>query len=732
MAIVFTLLAVIGLWFQYGLVAAAAGGLAVLPVLAYWSRGTALLLALLLLLMLSNLEFKARFALPAPLQHSTQSLVICIVQAPKFFADGWTTGYARVIEQPAKLRLRTVKFAFDTNKKAIVPGVGDCIHGDFRLRQPLGRLVPGAFNADRYNFAHHIDAYASLLNGTAYAARPSAAGQLYLNRQAHFASAEGLSLWAALLLGWSSSIDSDTKALLVNNQVVHLFVISGLHLGIIAAAIALLLKGLNRLLAHSWQLPHLSQGLLVVTVTFSYLWLLGFPLPALRAWLMLLLPLTAFYLRRQWSLSDQLAAAAIVLCLLVPEGWLSLGPWLSFWALLIICLLYRWRLLHALPWWLRPLLFQALLSVSILPWALLIGLPVNALSLFLNLIIGLFVVSLLMPLAVLISLFPAAALMSAWQLSIDGCLLLLRWGDAFSVQLGYQPLAVVVPMGLLVGFLLWERAQQALLCLLALVLVAVPIVAVSTREQASAVRVTLYDVGHGLALQLTTPAGNYLYDTGGLFNPELSVLEATLYRALRRLDGVIISHSDADHAAGFAYLRQQQPAIPAWSGQPQRLPLAATVRDCHAEPATINAFMRFIPIPRALRVNDNDSSCVLELNAFGQRMLVTGDASRQVEYYLMQEYPELLAADILLLGHHGSNTSSASDWLAAHVGALYLVSAGDRAAPRWPAPRIDQWFADRGEQLRSTARFGTLEIILTQQGYRLRHRQSAYRRRLIR
>src|SRR5690554_7293266 len=61
--------------------------------------------------------------------------------------------------------------------------------------------------------------------------------------------------------------------------------------------------------------------------------------------------------------------------------------------------------------------------------------------------------------------------------------------------------------------------------------------------------------------------------------------------------------------------------------------------------------------------NNNNRSCVVQVEWFGNRFLLTGDISKAVEYDLIRQYGKELASDILVVSHHGSDTSSSKIFL---------------------------------------------------------------------
>jgi len=88
--------------------------------------------------------------------------------------------------------------------------------------------------------------------------------------------------------------------------------------------------------------------------------------------------------------------------------------------------------------------------------------------------------------------------------------------------------------------------------------------------------------------------------------------------------------------------------------------------------------------------------------------LLPGDIEKIQEQRLLQQYPDLLAADVLIAPHHGSKTSSTPDFIDA-VGARYVIFTSG-FLNRWGFPRqsIIQRYRQRGAELHNTAQAGAV------------------------
>jgi competence protein ComEC len=101
---------------------------------------------------------------------------------------------------------------------------------------------------------------------------------------------------------------------------------------------------------------------------------------------------------------------------------------------------------------------------------------------------------------------------------------------------------------------------------------------------------------------------------------------------------------------------------------------------------------------------------VVAVTAGNSRFLLAGDIERQAELSLLSS-GVALAADVLLVPHHGSKTSSSPAFINAVAPALAIVSAGQYNRFSHPDERVQQRYHDRGVRLLNTATSGQIDLI---------------------
>jgi competence protein ComEC len=211
------------------------------------------------------------------------------------------------------------------------------------------------------------------------------------------------------------------------------------------------------------------------------------------------------------------------------------------------------------------------------------------------------------------------------------------------------------------------------------------------------------DIGQGNAVLVQTARHALLFDAGPRYSLESDAGNRVLLPLLQaldlRLDAVVLSHRDSDHVGGAAAVLMMQPQAELLSSIDREHPLQQlrSSRPCEAgmqwqwdgvqfeflHPGAADYFATPPPAPNAL-------SCVLRISNGRQVALLTGDIEAAQEQRLLQT-PDLAAklrADVLLVPHHGSKTSSSPAFLQAVQPRHALVQAGYRNRYGHPAAQV--------------------------------------------
>lgn len=515
----------------------------------------------------------------------------------------------------------------------------------------------------------------------------------------------------ALVLGERGELELEHWQAMQLSGTSHLMAISGLHIGVAALwsywLFSLLWKQSCRLCLllpaqTAAELASLAGALLMLTLS-------GFGLPAQRAFIMIVVLIISRWSGCYLRLTSVLAIALVIILLLYPFSVLSASFWLSFGAVLVISLVLErkvqvpdpgvWQKLHS---W---LLVNWFLFLAMLPLSLAFFDMVSWVALVANLI--------LIPLTsfVLIPVLYLALLAMACSEVLAGFLMVMasqisafsfwlqqvfaEWNQLVSSQvylgghmiflLGLVVLLLLSPRKLLTSYLL--TTPILLLCLG----FSVPL---QLSRSNQAFNMVVFDIGQGLGIYIETPSANLLFDTGwgaeDFAMADSVILPYFKARGVRRLNALVVSHNDSDHAGGLDQLRQSLPIDQILTGEPG---LIEQARSCHQTQAWQDGPVSFEFLPhlvvngRQASGKDNNWSCVLQISSLQNdnpwRILLTGDIEAIAEQALIAR--GLGRQTLVVAPHHGSKTSSSEKFVVTTQPEQVIFSAG--YANQWGFPK---------------------------------------------
>ena len=662
--------------------------------------------------------------------------------------QAWLQG--KPVSVPPRVRLSSYRHGWR-------PQIGEHWRVHVRLKRPHGFQNPGGFDYEAYLLQQRVRATGYVRHKPAplrvRAAGPWGLGQLRQRLAAGITQALGENRYSAIIIalcvGERHAISSQDWQLLRATGTNHLMAISGLHIGLVAGLVFFLLRwSWSRAagLALYWPAPKAAAtGAAIAAVTYAAL--AGFSLPTQRAMIMLAVLMLAVVTARRFVPSQVLALALFLVLLYDPLAPLAAGFWLSFLAVALIAysLKARSHSAGAQRWWrhwgrvqwglalgLAPLLLWWFQQVSLVaPVANLVAVPVFAFWVVpLSLLGG--VCELLLP-----SWLGAGLLhLAQFGLSVLWVLLALLGQTAISVwQLPSPSVGALLIAMLGALWLLAPRAWPARWLGLVLCL---PLLWPRTPSlQTGEFAMTLLDVGQGLSVVVRTRQHALVFDTGPRFSPSFDtgsavVLPYLIHSGIHRLDALVISHGDNDHIGGSDSLLAAMPTQQIYSSVPQRIVGAS---DCYAGLAWHwdGVDFRFLNPPRGLASQDNNGSCVLHIRSPYRSALVTADIELFAEQELLQHGAAELAADILVVPHHGSKTSSSPEFVAAVNPKIALFPVGYRNRYRHPHPAVLQRYRAQGSEIYQSPQHGAIELRalatrIERRSYRDYHRRYWHRR----
>ncbi|WP_162883904.1 DNA internalization-related competence protein ComEC/Rec2 [Chromatocurvus halotolerans] len=613
-------------------------------------------------------------------------------------------------------------------------------YGEFagRLRVPWGLANPGGADRESWYAVNGIQATGSVRRialedrGLPWRYRHHVVrAGLQRSMESLPGSARGKGVLVALTVGVRHGITHHDWSLFRELGVVHLAVISGLHVSLAAGAGAVvgrvLARGVSLARAGAqWrQLP----GILALASALMYAALAGFSLPTVRALAMLAGVIVAFALGRDALKVHTLLFAALVLVLMQPLALVSSSFWLSLGAVCALLWFLAWQpRRQPLTAGLRVHGYLCLAMLPLTAWwfggGSVIAPAANAVAVP---VVGLLVV----PLTLLASLADPLSSATAeylWSAALALIELLLSLADTLLAEQEsimryralrggtYAALNALVAAALL-GMPLPFSLKAAVACLLLPLLLREAAPLPEPRPE-----LVVLDVGQGTSVVVSDGRRALVYDTGGgepggYTTAAVALLPFLRHRGIDAVDTLVVSHADRDHSAGTQALIDAMPVGELLYGQ--TIPGTAGGVPCRtgtawAWPSGIR--FRILAGADGVGRSANDASCVLQVDLAGFGFLLPGDISAARERELVLYWREALRADWLLAAHHGSGSSTTAAWLRAVNPGGVVLNFG-RANPfGHPHPEVIARLMARGIDIRTTAREGALVFRVSNEG----------------
>lgn len=542
---------------------------------------------------------------------------------------------------------------------------------------------------------------------------------------------------SALLMGERSGISSEHMSLFVQTGTVHLMVISGLHIGFIAAIGFFVARWLISFLV-------VISGSLVSginSVRYAYLCAVisalcyaaaaGFSTPTMRATVMLaavLLP-KFFYLKTNhwWGF----CLALVIVALIDPRAPLQNGFWLSFAAVALIFIsLGRGSEATAQRNPLRSLMhIQLVFLFGFSTMVLMVQGQLNLVSFFANMLAvpmtGLIIIPLEM-LGLLIFQIKTEYGIFIWDMAgrvidIEICYLDFLHRN-FQWVLVRNPVPVYVSIISVIASLVFfglKSVKHRFIAILCILPVFVPLNFYSSNDFLLEVRV--FDVGQGLSILVRQQDYNLIYDTGPKFSENFDsgadILAPSLAQLrVKQIDDLIISHPDADHMGGYQGLKKEIAIDHIWIGRQSDSKIIDKALMCAKGKSWHRGDVRYeflhpdTPDSESGAQNDNDRSCVLKISFGDQTILFPGDISASVENRLVSESFLDEGVSLLIAPHHGSKTSSGKNLLETINPEAVVFSAGYMNRFGHPHPIVVQRYKNIGSKMYSTQKDGMIRF----------------------
>lgn len=519
----------------------------------------------------------------------------------------------------------------------------------------------------------------------------------------------------ALLLGDRSGIDYETSTAFKVSGISHIIAVSGLHVSILYAVI-FLIAGRKRLITMIIGIP--------ILIFFAAL--TGFTPSVTRACVMQILFIIADCILKEYDPPTALSVSVLLMLVVNPIAVSSVSLQLSVGCMAGIILFYpsiqKW--ICNFPFWrswkgkkpkvrfrnwfasgvavtFSSMFFTTPFVAYYFGCVSLIGVLTNLATLWAVswIFYGAMVVCLIS------TFWVNGAVVIAWPVS-----LLIKYVLTVSNAFSSIPLAAVYTKSvfivawlvlcyvLVLGFILWKKRKPYLLICTGLISLSVSLLLSWLIPMTANSRITVLNVGQGQSLILQSKGKSFLVDCGG-DDPENSAdlaAETLLSMGIYRLDGIILTHYDADHAAGIPYLMSRVHADHVYLPEPcEDEDIKRSILESAGNGAILvrqdlylawerTTLSIFSPV---FQFDDNESGLSVLFRGENCDILITGDLGITGENKLVldKSIPKLTA---LVAGHHGSPYSTGSSLLAATNPDYVFISVGENNRYGHPSQQV--------------------------------------------
>jgi len=466
----------------------------------------------------------------------------------------------------------------------------------------------------------------------------------------------------------------------------HIFAVSGLHIGLLYAALLKVFKlvGFSRRI--SW------------VITWALLWfygfLIGFPLSIMRTLVMFTLLFGSEVLYRRYNSLNSIALSALILTIINPFWIFDAGFLLSFSAALSLILFSKYiqkniktesKILKTVYMYLFLQLFTLPVVTYYFNYLPILGILYNLL------LIPIFTVVLITSfIFLLFSNVFWYTLVIPFRL-FDYMLYTLRYIINFTENIAFNGIIIptlsifeIIFIYIFIFFMMYAYNNEnkafvkigflTIICFYVITYIVIPLTDTS-------LYFNLIDVGQGMFSTIKYKNYDFIFDCGSTSNKnvgEFTVVPCLTKRGINDIDGIFISHWDSDHYSGIHELIDSdniniRNIFSSTDNEDIKTNITILKKDDNINLDNMFKINILWPDCCFSTNNKNNSSLVININYNGSNILLPGDIESDVEYAIFNDLEE---SDILVLPHHGSKTSSSDSFVEAVRPKFSVISYG--------------------------------------------------------
>lgn len=620
-----------------------------------------------------------------PIEGRISSEVVKEKSKYRFILDLNTIGYVKV----------TGKINFTTFQDSLE--YGDIINTVARVRKIPKNSNPSSFNYEEFLSAKDIYAqgYPKTIiriedKSSALFKRNIFKIRKFFRKRIEDRFGEYSGLIKTIVIG-DKDHKSEWRSLLTKAGLSHLLAVSGLHVGIIALVLMIILQII---------IPYKNVcRMILVVILFIYAAICLWSPSVTRAAIMISMYLLAKILQRKLDINNVLLLSLLLITVFNPDQLFSIGLQMSFMAVFVLLnilpkvnfikfgkedlklMKFSKKLLNGI---LILVLTSLILNVFLAPLTMYYFNQFNFNGLLGN-ILGIPLISVILPLSLLIIFFPNFELiLSIFQNSFKGLTIIFKaWANIASKIPFYFNFVSINLFQLFTLYLLlilifyWQRWKIRFYWKTGITIILALLFMWLGDHHEDKMKFTFFDCGSvgDLFLIETSNDQAILIDSGPPDSFEKSALPYFQKNGLKKLDWVLITHAHNDHYGGLKYILENMEvknliitdefqSRTIWSDlKVKENCRILTVRDTMH--LNLKSLKFKILHPNCIYEDDNinNLSIVNRIDYKQFSLLFTGDLEKEGEEYLLELYPEFLDCDFLKIGHHGSKTSSSKNFL---------------------------------------------------------------------
>lgn len=593
--------------------------------------------------------------------------------------------------------------------------IGSSVSIKGKLVSPKNNTVPYLFNYKKYLYNKRV--YYTLKIDNIKILKENSNPFIKLKNKVikHVNSYKDSTYLYAFILGKTELISDEVLTSYRENGISHLFALSGLHVSIFSSILLFILKKLR--------FKEILNYVLIFIFLLLFSFITGFSPSILRATLLFfLLGINkVFYLNIRTL--DILYLVFIILVIINPFIIYNLSFILSFTAAFF--LIFSSDLLKGKNYYVSLFKVSLLSYFASLPLSIYYFGYTNLLGTILNLVFVPLVSFVVFPLTLLT--FIISKFYSILNITTNLLESLSLLFNKFKIIIYFPRINLIFVFIYLSILMLYIKFKKKICLYLIIVL----LIFFKIRPYMDNNTYIYYiDVGQGDSILVVTPHLNktILIDTGGMVsfnkNYKSNIVKNKTIPFFRRIginkvDYLFLTHGDYDHA-----------------GEANELLSNFCVKKVFINKGNINNIEKKINNKEVLRLknfvidnikvnslnnnvfnNENDNSTILLFNIYDYKFLFMGDASIKTEEYLLNNYI-LPNVDILKVGHHGSYTSTSTDFINVIKPKYSVISVGENNMYKHPNKSVLD-ILDNTKLFRTDVD-GTIEVKISKKGYKIK------------